>query len=150
MRAILQCCASGGVVIDRQQEEKIGRGFVILLGITHTDTMREVELVADKCVALRVFPDSEDKLNCSLGDIDGEVLVISNFTLYADAKKGRRPSYTNAARPEQAIPLYEAFIERLRAGGIKRVATGKFGADMLVSIQNDGPVTIILDSDELK
>ncbi len=148
MKAVLQCCRTGSVSIDGGPELGIGRGFVILLGITHTDSMEAVTLLADKCAGLRVFADSEDKLNCSLGDIDGQALVISNFTLYADARKGRRPSYINAARPEQAEPLYEAFAERLRGFGIK-VVTGKFGADMLVNIQNDGPVTLVLDTDQL-
>jgi len=123
---------------------QIGRGFVVLLGVTHTDGQAEVLCLANKVAGLRVFDDVDGKMNASLADVDGAVLVVSQFTLYGDAGKGRRPSFTNAAHPEQAEPLVEAFVEQLRSRGVP-VATGVFGAHMAVSIENDGPVTLMLE-----
>lgn len=118
---------------------------MILLGITHGDTAKDVSFLADKCANLRIFKDAEDKMNLSLLDVGGEALVVSQFTLYGDARKGRRPSFIDAARPEHAIPLYEKFAEELRKSGIN-TATGQFGAEMQVALCNSGPVTIMLET----
>ncbi len=122
----------------------IGRGFLLLVGITHTDTEAELSWMADKIVGLRLFADADDKLNLGLDDVQGEALVVSQFTLYGDARKGRRPSFIDAARPELAIPLYERFVAMLRERGLN-VATGEFGAMMDVELVNDGPVTLWLE-----
>ena len=148
MRAVLQRVTSGKVTIEGKVNGEIGNGFVVLLGVGANDTEAEVELLANKIANLRVFADGEGKFNLSALDVQAEMLVVSQFTLFADCRKGRRPSFTDAARPELAVPLYEKFIERLRAMGF-RVETGVFQADMLVEIQNSGPVTILLDTDEL-
>ena len=149
MQAVLQCCSSGSVKVDGDVKGSVGRGFVILVGITTQDTQNEARILAEKCAGLRVFEDGNGKLNLSVKDIGGEVLVISNFTLCADARHGRRPSYINAARPENALPLYEYFVDCLRQLGVSKVETGVFGAEMKVDICNDGPVTLVLDTDEL-
>jgi D-tyrosyl-tRNA(Tyr) deacylase len=147
MRALLQRVSAGRVTVEGQIVGEIGAGYVILLGVTHADTMREVNKLAEKTIHLRVFSDDADKMNRSALDVGAEILVISQFTLYADARKGRRPSYTDAAPPEIAAPLVDAFAAQLRTAGIKKVATGVFGATMLVEIDNDGPVTIMLDTE---
>lgn len=149
MRAILQRVTGGKVTVESQITGQIGAGFVVLLGVGANDTEAEVELLANKIANLRVFADAEGKFNLSALDVKAEMLVVSQFTLFADCRKGRRPSFTDAARPELAVPLYEKFVERLRAMGFK-VETGVFQADMLVEINNSGPVTIWLDTDELK
>jgi len=149
MRVILQRVTQGSVTVDGQITGAIEIGFVALVGITHTDTQAEADMLAKKTANLRVFEDAECKMNLSALDVGGGVLVVSQFTLYADARKGRRPSFTDAARPEQAAPLVEYFAERLRAEGIQRVEKGVFGAMMQVAIHNDGPVTIILDSRDM-
>ena len=138
MRALVQRAAAGRV-------GEIGKGLVILLGVTHSDTEKDAAFLAEKCMNLRIFEDDAGKMNRSLLDVGGEALIISQFTLYGDASHGRRPSFTEAARPEVAIPLYEKFVELCRGYGV-RVATGRFGAEMLVSIRNDGPVTILAES----
>ena len=144
MRIVLQRVTQASVTIAGRTVGQIGRGFCILLGVAHTDTAAESEWLAEKVAGLRLFGDAEDRMNLSLDDVGGAVLVISQFTLYGDASKGRRPSFVAAARPEQAVPLYEAFIAALRARGLT-VATGEFGAQMQVEIRNDGPVTLILE-----
>ncbi|MBQ9109142.1 MAG: D-tyrosyl-tRNA(Tyr) deacylase [Oscillospiraceae bacterium] len=149
MKVVLQCCTSGSVTIDGEVNGSVGRGYVALVGITTRDTQAEARLLAEKCVALRVFADDGGKLNLSVKDIAGEMLIISNFTLCADARHGRRPSYINAARPETALPLYNYFVDCVKELGVAKVETGVFGADMKVSICNDGPITIVLDTDEL-
>lgn len=149
MRAVLQRVGSASVTINGKETRTIGRGFVILLGVTGTDDEHTAQLLAEKIAVLRVFEDGQNKLNLSLLDIGGAALVVSNFTLYADAKKGRRPSFVKAAGSEQADGLYRHFVRCLQATGVMQVKTGEFGADMLVNIQNDGPVTLILDSEEL-
>jgi len=149
MRAILQRVSGASVVIDKKEERTTGAGLLILLGVTQTDTEKQAQWLAKKCCELRIFSDEQDKMNLSLFDTDGEAMIVSNFTLYADCRKGRRPAYTAAARPEQANGLYECFVEQVRLLGIKNVQTGEFGADMQVSITNDGPVTIFLDTDEI-
>lgn len=149
MRAVIQRCAMAQVEIDGIVRGKIGKGFLILLGVSLEDGQEEADYLAKKCAGLRVFEDGQGKMNCSLQDVGGEILVISNFTLYGNSKKGYRPSFTQAARPETAIPLYERFIYNLRQLGVKKVETGEFGADMQVTLQNDGPVTILLDTDQI-
>ena len=149
MRAVLQRVRKGAVVVDGQTVGSVDTGFVALVGVTHTDTRAEAELLARKTAQLRVFEDAEGKMNLSALDVGAGVLVISQFTLFADMKKGRRPSFVDAARPEVASPLVDYYAECLRAEGIQRVETGVFGALMQVEIHNDGPVTIILDTAEL-
>lgn len=149
MRAILQRVRKGAVTVEGQVVGAVDVGFVALVGVTHTDTQAEADLLARKTAQLRVFEDPEGKMNLSALDVGAGVLVISQFTLYADMKKGRRPSFVDAARPELAAPLVEYYAERLRMEGIQRVETGVFGALMQVEIHNDGPVTIILDTDSL-
>ena len=144
MRIVLQRVSRASVTIDGRVAGAIERGFCLLVGFTHQDSATEVDWMAEKVVGLRLFSDAEGKMNLGLGEIGGALLVVSQFTLYGDAQKGRRPSFIEAARPEVAIPLYERFIARLRAGGVQ-VASGEFGADMQVQIHNDGPVTLVLD-----
>ena len=144
MKAVIQRVSSASVKVNNEIAGQISKGFVVLLGITHSDTEDEAKFVAGKVVNLRVFEDNEGKINLSLKDVKGEVLIISQFTLYGDAKKGNRPSFTEAARPEAAIPLYEYFIKEVKKSGIP-VATGIFGAKMEVEIHNSGPVTIIVE-----
>ena len=144
MRALVQRVSEASVTVENEIVGKIGKGFVVLFGITHTDTKKEADFIADKVANLRVFKDHNDKMNLSLKDVDGELLVISQFTLYGDCQKGRRPSFVEAARPDHAVPLYEYFVEELRKTGIK-VETGIFGASMEVDIQNSGPVTLMIE-----
>ena len=146
MRVVLQRVRRGSVTVDGRTVGQIGRGFVALVGVTHADTQAEAELLARKTAHLRVFEDDEGKMNRSVMEVGGGVLVVSQFTLYADARKGRRPSFTDAARPEQAEPLVDYYAKRLRAEGVYKVEMGLFGAMMEVAIHNDGPVTILLDS----
>ena len=150
MRAVLQRVTNASVTVDCETVGEIGKGFLILLGVTHGDTQAEAELLARKISGLRVFSDKQDRMNLSLLDIEGEALVVYQFTLYADCKKGRRPSFTDAAKPEEADQLYQTFVNLLLQHGIRKVETGRFGADMKVSLLNDGPVTIVLDTDQLK
>lgn len=144
MRALLQRVSSASVTVDNQIVGRIENGLVVLLGVTHTDGEAEAQWLAKKVAGLRVFDDAEGKMNAALADVDGELLVVSQFTLYGDARKGRRPSYTNAARPQQAEPLVDYFVEQLRGMGYN-VATGLFGANMDVEIHNDGPVTLMVE-----
>ena len=144
MRVVLQRVSRASVTIGGEVRGAIGRGFCLLVGFAHGDTPAEVDWMADKVSGLRVFTDAEGKMNLGLADVGGALLVISQFTLYGDTAKGRRPSFIEAARPETAIPLYDAFVAALRARG-HRVEIGEFGADMQVEIHNDGPVTLILE-----
>jgi D-tyrosyl-tRNA(Tyr) deacylase len=144
MRVVLQRVARASVTIDGNRVGEIGPGFCLLVGFSHTDTPAQVAWMAEKIVGLRLFSDAEGKMNLGLAEAGGTLLVVSQFTLYGDASKGRRPSFIDAARPEVAIPLYERFIADLRATGVA-VATGEFGADMQVEILNDGPVTLLLE-----
>ncbi|MBX2951440.1 MAG: D-tyrosyl-tRNA(Tyr) deacylase [Leadbetterella sp.] len=146
MIAVLQRVTSSSVTVDGQVTGKIGPGFTVLLGIADSDTEEDLQWIAKKILGMRVFSDEEGKMNRDLADIGGEILLISQFTLLANTKKGNRPSFIEAARPEKAIPLYEKMIGVLSEGLGKPVATGIFGADMKVSIENDGPVTIVIDS----
>lgn len=151
MRAVIQRVSEGSVTIfETGYEARIGKGFVVLLGIKTSDTEKDVSFLADKCCNMRIFEDQNDKMNLSIKDINGEILVISQFTLYGNAQKGNRPGFTDAAKPEQAIPLYEKFIARIIENiGEEKVKTGVFGAMMMVKIFNDGPVTIIVESKNL-
>jgi D-tyrosyl-tRNA(Tyr) deacylase len=149
MRAILQRVKRGAVSVGNQIVGAIGVGLVILVGTTHDDTAAQAEILARKIANLRIFEDEAGKMNLSALDVGAAALIISQFTLYADCRRGRRPSFTEAARPEVAEPLIEHFIHALQAEGISPVTSGVFGALMLVEIHNDGPVTIILDTDEL-
>ncbi len=149
MRAILQRVTEGRVSVNDEIVGEIGPGYVILLGVTHGDGEAEVKKLAGKTAYLRVFEDEQGKMNRSVLDVGGAMLVISQFTLYADAKKGRRPGFAKAAPSEIAEPLVARFVEHARRLGVKNVQTGVFGAGMLVYIKNDGPVTIILDTSEL-
>jgi D-tyrosyl-tRNA(Tyr) deacylase len=148
LRALVQRVSEGRVFIEKENySAEIGRGMVILLGIKKGDTEVDVIYVADKCSNLRIFEDENEKMNLSIKDINGEALIISQFTLYGDTAKGNRPGFTDAARPEEAIPLYEKFIERVKNNIEEgKVKTGKFGAMMLVKIMNDGPVTLTIES----
>ena len=144
MKALLQRVSSARVTVDGRITGQIEHGYVILLGVTHSDTQAEADWLANKIAGLRLFEDAEGKMNLSLFDVEGSVLVVSQFTLYGDARKGRRPSFTGAARPEQAEPLVDYFCDKLRQRGLT-VATGVFGAMMQVEIHNDGPVTLMLE-----
>lgn len=149
MRAVIQRVQKGQVSVGDQIVGAIGPGLVILLGAGHGDGPAEADRLAAKIANLRIFADDAGKTNLSILDVGGEALVISQFTLYADCRKGRRPSFIRAALPDIAAPLVDHFAGRLREAGVRRVETGEFGAEMLVEIHNDGPFTIFLDSDEL-
>ncbi|MEJ5197729.1 MAG: D-aminoacyl-tRNA deacylase [Anaerolineae bacterium] len=148
MRAVIQRVSRASVTVDGREVGAIGRGFLVLVGATHSDTRAEAEWLARKVAGLRLFEDAAGKMNLGLADVGGAVLVVSQFTLYADARKGRRPSFTEAARPEQAEPLIDYFVELLRKEGLT-VATGQFQAHMEVALVNDGPVTLWLDTVDL-
>lgn len=150
MRVVLQRVNSCKVEIDNKIHSEIGEGFLLLLGVKNGDTKEDAVKLAKKISGLRIFTDENDKMNLSLADINGSVLVVSNFTLYADCSHGRRPSFINAARPEVSEPLYEFFCDEMRNIGVQDVKTGEFGADMKVSLLNDGPVTLVIDSEDLK
>lgn len=144
MRLLLQRVSSARVTVAGRITGQVDRGYVLLVGFTHDDDAARLEWMADKVHGLRLFPDADGKMNLGLEDVGGAVLVVSQFTLYGDAQKGRRPSFIDAARPEVAIPLYERFVALLRARGL-RVETGEFGAMMDVALVNDGPVTLWLE-----
>lgn len=146
MRALLQRVSEAGVTIDNQVKASIQKGLLVLLGIEDGDTEEDVVWLSKKIVQMRIFNDDAGLMNLSVQDVDGEILIISQFTLHAATRKGNRPSFIKAARPEKAIPLYEQMILQLQTDLGKGVATGSFGADMKVSLINDGPVTIIIDS----
>lgn len=147
MRVIVQRTSSAEVRIDGEVVGKIGRGFMLLVGVTYGDAETDADYLAKKVAQMRVFEDAEGKMNLGLNDVGGEVLSISQFTLYADCRKGNRPSFIHAARPDTAEPLYQYFNKVLREQYGLKVETGRFGADMKVDFVNDGPVTIILDSE---
>ena len=150
MRALIQRVSSAAVSVDGETVGAIGQGFLVLLGVTDTDTDAEVSRLTDKLLKLRIFADADDKTNCSIQDVGGALLVISQFTLCADCRKGTRPSFSHAAKPDEANRLYEAFLELARTDlGPDRVAHGSFGAEMQVTLVNDGPFTILLDTDTL-
>lgn len=146
MRVILQRVTQSSVTVDHQIIGQINKGINLLVGISKTDRLEELQWMANKCLTLRIFPDEQGRMSNSIQDINGKILIISQFTLYGDCRKGRRPSYDNASPPDQAEPLYDQFVALLRQSGLT-VETGKFGAMMQVSIENDGPVTFVLDRD---
>ncbi len=146
MKVIYQRVTSASVTIARRVIGEIGAGVLLLVGITATDTAADAEKMAKKIAGLRMFSDADGKFNDSLLDVQGSALAVSQFTLYANARHGRRPDFLAAARPEQAQPLFEEFVRQLRAAGIADVQTGEFGADMQVALVNDGPVTLVLDT----
>jgi D-aminoacyl-tRNA deacylase len=148
MRAVIQRVSKSSVTVDGNVIGEIGHGFNVLLGVEVADTQQDADDIVKKIIGLRVFNDVDGKFNLSLMDVGGSVLLISQFTLLGDCRKGRRPSFINAARPETAIPLYERVIAGIRAEGVT-VATGEFGAFMAVDIQNDGPVTLMLDTQKV-
>lgn len=145
MRAVVQRVKFSKVEVDGEVIGSINQGLNILLGVSKEDTIEDIKYLKDKVLNLRIFEDEEGKMNLSLKDVGGEVLAVSQFTLYGDARRGRRPSFSDAARPEVANPLYEEFVEKVKNQGIN-VGTGKFGAHMMVDLTNDGPVTILLES----
>lgn len=146
MRVVIQRVQEASVSIDKQVYSSINKGLLILLGVENSDRDEDIEWLTKKILNLRVFADDEGVMNRSVVDVDGELLVVSQFTLHARTKKGNRPSYVNAAGPDFAIPMYESFVRALQLGIKKEVKTGKFGANMQVSLVNDGPVTIVIDS----
>ena len=145
MRAVIQRVSHAKVTVDGEITGQISRGLLVLLGVSTTDTESDADYLADKIAGLRIFEDAEGKMNLSVTEIGGAILAVSQFTLYGDARKGRRPSFDSAARPEQAKKLYEYFVGKIRAAGLK-CETGRFQAEMQVELTNDGPVTILLDS----
>jgi len=147
VKAVIQRVSHASVEVDKEIVGEINKGLVVLLGINHRDGEEDADYITDKLIHLRIFQDENDKMNLSLKDVAGGILVISQFTLYANTRKGRRPSFINAALPEKAEPLYDYFIQELQKTGIP-TSQGKFGALMHVHIHNDGPVTIILDSED--
>ena len=148
MKAVIQRVKYASVKVDGMEIGKCGQGFLILLGVGNEDSQKDVEVLGNKIIKLRVFEDEEGKMNRSIQEIGGEMLIISQFTLYADCRKGNRPSFTKAAPPSVSKPLYEAFVEMIRETGI-HAECGEFGADMKVELLNDGPVTIVLESKEM-
>ena len=146
MRLVIQRVSKASVTVENQIIGEIGAGLLVLLGIEHEDSDEDIDWLVPKMIQMRIFSDQEGKMNCSLQDIRGELLIISQFTLHASTKKGNRPGFTGAAKPDQAIPLYESFLRKAETTLGKPVQSGSFGADMKVSLLKDGPVTIIIDS----
>ena len=148
MRVVLQRVSHASVTVEEKVIGKIQRGFLLLVGVTHDDTMEDMEYLVRKIVQMRIFEDEDEKMNLSIQDIQGEILVVSQFTLYGDIRKGRRPSFVNSAKPDKANELYEEYVKYLQKENIP-VSTGQFGADMKVELINDGPVTILVDSKKM-
>lgn len=148
MRLVVQRVKRSAVTINGQEKREIRQGMCVLIGVTHDDTESSADWLAEKIAGLRIFSDSEGKINLSLQDIDGEVLLVSQFSLYASCAKGRRPGFTDAAKPEHAEKIYNYFVQKVRSLGLKNVQTGEFGADMEVEIINDGPLTFIIEAPE--
>ena len=146
MRVVIQRVTSASVTIDGRKKSEISQGLLILLGIENNDTEEDISWLCKKIVSLRIFNDENNVMNCSVKDVNGDMLVVSQFTLHASTKKGNRPSYIRAAKPETAIPVYEKFVQLLETESGKSVQTGEFGADMKVALLNDGPVTILIDT----
>lgn len=150
MKAVLQRVKNASVTINGAETRTIGQGFLILLGVAATDTLDDAKLLARKCAELRIFEDENEKLNLSALDLGYDIMIVSNFTLQADTKKGRRPSFIAAAKPPLSVEAYELFIQCVREAGIAKVETGEFGAEMQIALVNDGPVTLVLDTEEWK
>ena len=146
MRVVVQRVSEASVTVDGQKTADIKKGLLILVGIEDADNQEDIDWLAGKIIKMRIFGDENDVMNCSVQDIDGDIIVVSQFTLHASTKKGNRPSYIKAAKPEFAIPMYENFVKSLEKEFNKKVQTGIFGADMKVSLINDGPVTILIDN----
>ena len=149
MRALIQRVSHASVTVEGERVGEIEKGLLVLLGVGPQDTEKQADFLAEKCANLRIFTDENDKMNLSLLDIGGEMLVVSQFTLYADCRKGRRPSFVGAASPAEADRLYEYFQQKVREIGVSKVGHGKLGASMQVELLNNGPVTIMLDTDEI-
>lgn len=148
MRLVIQRVNHAGVQVSGKEIASCGKGLLVLLGVTHDDSMEDVEYCASKTLGLRIFEDEDEKMNLSIQDIQGEILVVSQFTLYGDIRKGRRPSFVNSAKPDKANELYKEYVKYLQKENIP-VSTGQFGADMKVELINDGPVTILVDSKKM-
>lgn len=148
MRLVIQRVNHAGVQVSGKEIASCGKGLLVLLGVTHDDSMEDVEYCASKTLGLRIFEDEDEKMNLSIQDIHGEILVVSQFTLHGDIRKGRRPSFVNSAKPDKANELYEEYVKYLQKENIL-VSTGQFGADMKVELINDGPVTILVDSKKM-
>lgn len=148
MKAVIQRVKDGWITVNGGEKQCMEQGLVVLFGVTESDRMEDTTTLAKKIAELRIFEDENGKMNISAIDNGYSCMVVSQFTLYADTKKGRRPSFTKAARPEMAIPIYEKFLSEIQAMGFKRVINGEFGADMQINLTNDGPVTIIIDTEE--
>lgn len=146
MRAVIQRVAHCSLVIDQKIYSEIGKGFLVLLGIEENDNTEDADWLCQKIIQMRIMSDADDKMNLSLQDVDGEMMIVSQFTLFASTKKGNRPSFIQSAKPVQAIPLYEYFVEKAMTQMPGKIATGVFGADMKITLLNDGPVTIIMDT----
>ncbi|WP_264535259.1 D-aminoacyl-tRNA deacylase [Flavobacterium sp. N1736] len=146
MKIVLQRVSSASVTVDGNKTADIQKGLLVLVGIEDLDTKEDIDWLVGKIIKMRIFGDENDVMNCSVQDIDGEIIVVSQFTLHASTKKGNRPSYIKASKPEFAIPMYENFVQSLEKEFNKKIQTGIFGADMKVSLLNDGPVTIVMDS----
>lgn len=150
MKAVLQRVSQASVTVESKIVADIQKGLLVLVGIEDTDTQEDIDWLVGKIIKIRIFGDENDVMNCSVQDIDGDIIVVSQFTLHASTKKGNRPSYIKASKPESAIPMYENFVTSLEKEFNKKVQTGIFGADMKVSLLNDGPVTILIDSKNKK
>ncbi|OHT46922.1 D-aminoacyl-tRNA deacylase [Flavobacterium tructae] len=146
MRIVLQRVSEASVTVDQKKVADIQKGLLVLVGIEETDTQEDIDWLVGKIIKMRIFADENDVMNCSIQDIDGDIIVVSQFTLHASTKKGNRPSYIKAAKPDFAIPMYENFLKSLEREFNKKIQAGIFGADMKVSLVNDGPVTILIDS----
>ncbi|CAM3753033.1 D-aminoacyl-tRNA deacylase [Flavobacterium chungbukense] len=146
MKIVLQRVSQASVTVDGQKTADIQKGLLVLVGIEDADTQEDIDWLAGKIIKMRIFGDENDVMNCSVQDINGDIIVVSQFTLHASTKKGNRPSYIKAAKPDFAIPMYEKFVQTLEKEFEKKIQTGIFGADMKVSLLNDGPVTILIDS----
>lgn len=146
MKVVIQRVSEASVTVDNKKTADIKKGLLVLVGIEEADTQEDIDWLAGKIIKMRIFGDENDVMNCSVQDIDGDIIVVSQFTLHASTKKGNRPSYIKAAKPDFAIPMYENFVQAVEKEFGKKVQTGIFGADMKVSLLNDGPVTIVMDS----
>lgn len=149
MRLVIQRVKRSAVTIEGREKREIGQGMCVLIGVTHGDTEKDADWLAEKISGLRIFSDNDGKINLSLRDIDGEVLLVSQFSLYASCAKGKRPGFSDAAKPELAQRIYDYFVKKVQSLGLKNVQTGEFGADMQVEIINDGPLTFIVSSDKI-
>ena len=146
MRTIIQRVNSSSVYIENEKKAEIGKGLLVFAGFENSDNNDDIQWLVKKIINLRIFNDKNGKMNLSVQDIDGEILIVSQFTLHASTKKGNRPSYIKSAKPDISIPLYNKFVEEIKNSSLKKIATGEFGADMKVHLENDGPVTISIDT----